>query len=41
VAILALMRARGNEDWLERAGEIVAERPETADELEHLHRERV
>jgi amino acid transporter len=41
VAILVYMRARGNEHWLDRAGEIVGERPETADELERLHRERV
>ena len=41
VAILVIMRLRGDEDWLERAGEIVDERPETADELAHLHADRV
>ena len=41
VVVLLVMRARGNEDWLDRASEIVSERPETADELAHLHRERV
>jgi amino acid transporter len=41
VGILVLMKIRGNEDWLDHAADIVGERPETADELEHLHRERV
>jgi amino acid transporter len=41
VLVLVVMKARGGEKWLDRAGEIVGERPETRDELEHLHRERV
>jgi amino acid transporter len=33
VGVLFVMRARGNEDWLERASEIIEERPEAPDEL--------
>jgi len=33
--ILVVLRARGNEQWLARAGAAITERPETAEELEH------
>jgi hypothetical protein len=35
IAILVVLRARGNEQWLAKAGAAITERPETADELEH------
>ena len=35
IAILAVLRARGNEQWLTRAGAAISERPETAEELRH------
>jgi amino acid transporter len=41
VVVLFVMHARGDEDWMQRAGEIVGERRERPDELEHLHRERI
>jgi membrane associated rhomboid family serine protease len=41
VVVLFVMHARGDEDWMKRAGEIVGERRERPDELEHLHRERI
>src|SRR5258707_1391374 len=33
IAILAVLRARGNEQWLTRAGAAISERPETPEEL--------
>jgi len=35
IAILAVLRARGDEQWLSKAGEAISERPETAEELQH------
>jgi hypothetical protein len=35
IAILAVLRARGNEQWLSKAGAAISERPETAEELQH------
>jgi amino acid transporter len=35
LAILIGFRLRGNDAWLARAGEIISERPETAEELQH------
>ena len=35
IVILVVLRARGNEQWLTKAGAAIAERPETAEELEH------
>jgi amino acid transporter len=35
IGVLLYLRARGDESWLEKAGAVVAERPETADELQH------
>ena len=35
IAILVVLRARGNEEWLSKAGAAINERPETAEELEH------
>jgi amino acid transporter len=35
VVVLAVMAARGREDWLLKAGQAVEERPETAQELAH------
>ena len=35
IVILVVLRARGNEQWLARAGAAITERPETAEELEH------
>jgi len=35
IAILAVLRARGNEQWLSRAGAAISERPETAEERQH------
>ena len=35
IAILAVLRARGNEEWLSKAGAAIQERPETAEELQH------
>ena len=35
IAILVVLRLRGNEEWLQKAGEIVGERRETPDELAH------
>jgi hypothetical protein len=33
--ILAVLRARGDEQWLSKAGAAISERPETAEELQH------
>jgi amino acid transporter len=38
VAILVVLRMRGNESWLLRAGDIIEERPDTADQLEEMHK---
>ncbi len=35
IGILIVLKIRGNEEWLAKAGDIVEERVETADELEH------
>jgi amino acid transporter len=35
IVILAVLRARGNEQWLTKAGAAISERPETAEELQH------
>jgi len=35
IVILVVLWARGNEQWLARAGAAITERPETAEELEH------
>ena len=35
VAILLVLKVRGGEDWLQKAGQITAERPETASEEAH------
>jgi amino acid transporter len=35
IAILAVLRWRGNEGWLAKAGAIIEERPETAEEHRH------
>jgi len=35
IAILIALRLRGNEEWLQKAGEIVGERRETPEELAH------
>ena len=35
VLILVALRLRGNEEWLQKAGEIVGERRETPEELAH------
>ena len=35
IAILVILWARGNEQWLARAGAAISERPETAEELQH------
>ena len=35
VAILLVLKARGGEDWLQKAGQITAERPETVAEAAH------
>ena len=35
VAILLVLRARGGEDWLQKAGQITSERPETVSEAAH------
>jgi amino acid transporter len=35
IAILVVLRARGNEGWLAKAGAAITERPETAEEMEH------
>jgi amino acid transporter len=35
VVILGVLKARGGEDWLEKAGQITSERPETAVEAAH------
>ena len=35
IGILIALRLRGNEEWLQRAGEIVGERRETPEELAH------
>jgi amino acid transporter len=37
VLILVALRLRGNESWLQKAGEIVEERRETPDEAAHIH----
>jgi amino acid transporter len=35
IAILVVLKLRGNEEWLQKAGEIVGERRETPEELAH------
>ncbi len=35
IAILVVLKLRGNEEWLQKAGEIVGERRETSEELAH------
>jgi len=35
IGVLLYLRAKGDESWLEKAGAVVAERPETAEELQH------
>jgi hypothetical protein len=35
VIVLVVLKRRGKDEWLAKAGEIVAERPETREELEH------
>jgi amino acid transporter len=35
IAVLVSLRLRGNEEWLQKAGEIVGERRETPEELAH------
>jgi len=35
LVILAVLRARGNEQWLAKAGSAISERPETPEELQH------
>ena len=35
VGILIALKLRGNEEWLQKAGDIVGERSETPDELAH------
>jgi hypothetical protein len=35
VAVLAYLRWTGKDEWLAKAGAIVGERPETAEELAH------
>jgi amino acid transporter len=35
IVILVVLRARGNEEWLAKAGAAITERPETAEEMEH------
>jgi hypothetical protein len=37
VIILAYLHSAGKEEWLEKAGAIVSERPETEEELAHRH----
>jgi amino acid transporter len=38
VAILVVLKIRGKEDWLHKAGDIIEERPDTADRLEEMHK---
>jgi amino acid transporter len=38
IAILVALRLRGNEDWLLKAGDIIEERPDTADQLAEMHK---
>jgi amino acid transporter len=35
VIVLVVLKRRGKEEWIAKAGEIVAERPETREELAH------
>jgi amino acid transporter len=35
IVILGVLKLRGNEDWLAKAGSVIEERPETAEELRH------
>lgn len=35
IVILGVLRARGDEQWLSKAGAAISERPETAEELQH------
>jgi hypothetical protein len=37
IVILGVLKLRGKESWLAKAGQIVAERPETEDELAQRH----
>jgi amino acid transporter len=38
IAILVALKVRGNEDWLLKAGDIIEERPDTADQLAEMHK---
>jgi hypothetical protein len=38
IAILVGLKMRGNEDWLLKAGDIIEERPDTADQLAEMHK---
>jgi amino acid transporter len=38
ILILAVLKMRGNEAWLLKAGDIIEERPDTADQLEEMHK---
>jgi amino acid transporter len=37
-AILVALKIRGKEGWLAKAGDIIEERPDTADQLEEMHK---
>jgi hypothetical protein len=38
IAILVALKMRGNEDWLLKAGAIIEERPDSADQLMEMHK---
>jgi hypothetical protein len=38
ILILVVLKLRGNEGWLLKAGDIIEERPDTADQLEAMHK---
>ncbi len=38
IVVLVVMKLRGNEDWLTKAGDVIGERAETEQELQTAHR---
>jgi hypothetical protein len=35
IVVLVVLKMRGNEEWLAKAGAVIEERPETVEELRH------